>query len=337
MSYKTLANFEKEQTLFTEFIESGNDPNILLFQGGSGSGKSHLVEHCLRSVPDIPSLLIKMQSGQDSMPFLFTKMGSQRGWDKLPNFTRIVANLLEEPNRFDDPLWQAGMYDHLREIGKISDIESRLSRYQLITKAWFADSWQFDAPFLLAIDTYENVSPLFDHWFSSSFLTTVATNSQQVRVIVSGQTMPEIRTDLSFCSAHQELKGIHDVHAWQVWAEAVGYQISSPDALANVVQTLDGNPSQIIEVIKIKFPKRNVQAPEKGPTFFRRFRKKMMEVFNLHELVVICFDLGIDHENLPDHTIKERLIIELIAYCKRSELFEDLVQICQEERPQAEW
>lgn len=337
MSYKTLANFEKEQTLFADFVESDNDPNILLFQGGSGSGKSHLVEHCVRSVPDTPALLMKMQSGRDSIPFLLTKMGSLRGWDKLPTFTHTVANLVEQPDRFDDPLWQADMYDNLCEIGKISDVDSRLSRYQLLTKAWFADSWQFDSPFLLAIDTYENVSTLFDRWFSDFFLTGVATNSQKMRVLVSGQTVPKIQGDLSYSSMFQALQGIHDAQAWQTWAETVGYQIPTIQELADVVQTLDGNPSQIIEVIKIKFPKRTVQETEKGPTFYRRFRKIMMEVFNLQDLIVICFDLGIDHENLPDHTIKGRLIIELIAYCNRSNLFEDLIQICREERPEAEW
>jgi hypothetical protein len=44
--------------------------------------------------------------------------------------------LQEQPDKADDPIWQMGMHRHLREIGQIIDVESRLSRYQLLTDAW---------------------------------------------------------------------------------------------------------------------------------------------------------------------------------------------------------
>ena len=62
MTNTALANYEQEQALFTEFIASDAEPNILLFQGESGSGKSHFIEHCLQRVPETPSVLMKLQS-----------------------------------------------------------------------------------------------------------------------------------------------------------------------------------------------------------------------------------------------------------------------------------
>lgn len=124
-----LANYEKEQALFTDFVESDEEPNILLFQGETGSGKSCLVDHCLNSVTKTPSLLMKLQGGGDSVPAVLTNMGGRQGWENSPRFTRTVATLLEGPGSVDDPVWQMGMHRHLREIGKIGTLESRLSHH----------------------------------------------------------------------------------------------------------------------------------------------------------------------------------------------------------------
>ena len=338
MSYQILANYKKEQALFAEFIESDTDPNILLFQGESGSGKSHFVEHCLHSVPQMPSLLMKMQSGKDSIPSLFTNMGRRRGWKNLPEFTHTVANLLEKPSDVSDAVWNAGMHRHLRDIGKISDLESRLSRYQLLSDAWFADSLQFESPFLLAIDTYENVSTLFDRWFNEDFLIGVA-NSSQMRVMVSGQTVPEQQEEWSFCSSLQELSGIHEAQIWMAWADKVGYQIPSLEVLTGIVIALKGNPSQIIEVIKSQFPRSSgpIKPKESLAQQRRKFFKNIKQAFALNELKKICFFLGIDHESLPDHNQKESFVIELLGYAERHGRLRELIQECQAERPHLEW
>lgn len=338
MSHQILANYKEEQALFAEFIKSDTDPNILLFQGESGSGKSHFVEHCLRSVPQMPSHLLKIQSGRDSIPSLFTNMGRQCGWEKLPEFSNTVANLLEKPSDVNDTVWNAGMHRHLREIGKIGDLDSRLSRYQLLSDAWFADSMQFESPFLLAIDTYENVSTLFDRWFSDDFLIGVA-NSSKMRVMISGQTIPQTQDDWGYCASLQEMNGIHEAKAWMVWAEAVGYQAPSLEYLAGIVVALKGNPSQIIEVIKTQFPrsrgpiKPKVSLAQQRKIFFNH----LTQAFSLTELKKICFFLGIDHESLPDHSQKNSFVIELLGYAERRGRLRELIQECQAERPHLEW
>lgn len=217
MIQKPIANYVAEETLFREMVAGDTKAHILLFQGESGSGKSHLIEHCVNSVPDTPSVLLKLQSGGELVPTLFTSMGTQCGWDKLPLFTGMVAKLLEQPGQENDPLWQVSMHRHLRQIGRLSDLESRFARYQLLSDAWFADAQQFDTPLLLALDTYEKSSSLFDRWFSEEFLYGVA-NSGHMRVLVGGQTVPTLQEAWRFSASLQELKGIHDAQEWLVWA-----------------------------------------------------------------------------------------------------------------------
>ncbi len=338
MSYQQLANYKKEQTLFSEFIASDNDPHILLFQGESGSGKSHLVEHCLASVPKMPSLLLKMQSGSDSIPALFTNMGRRCGWQNLPHFTNTVANLVEEPTSIDDPVWQAGMYRHLRKVGKIGDLESRLSRYQLLSDAWFADATQFDTPFLLAIDTYENVTDIFDRWFSEDFLIGVA-QSGQMRVLVSGQSLPQEQVDWSFCASLRQLEGILKAEVWMEWAQKMGYQPPSLEYLAGIVTALKGNPGQITAMIQAGFPQKRgpIESKESVREQRKRVRENMIKFFNLSELKDICFDMEIDYETLSEHGNLKGFVRELLAYAGRIGRLNELIQICQEERPSLQW
>ena len=185
MSNTALANYEQEQALFTELIASDAEPNILLFQGESGSGKSYLIEQTIKNKLDASFVLMTLEGGGDALPLLWTRMGSKLGWEQLPNFTKIVADLLEQSSQATSQMWQVDMLDHLQQVGRIPDLESRLSRYQLLTKAWFADAMKFDRPFLLALDGYEYATTLFDQWFCEQFLQRVAF-SPQMRTVVGG-------------------------------------------------------------------------------------------------------------------------------------------------------
>ena len=337
MTHLSLANYTNEQKLFGELIQSDSEPNILLFQGESGSGKSHLIEHCLRTASDIPSVLMKLQSG-GSIGTLFTTMGSKQGWHQLPHFTQTVAALVEEPDKTDDPVWRMGMRRHVEQIGKISDRESQLSRYQLLTDAWFADAQQFEAPFLLAVDVYEKASTLFDEWFSQEFLAGVAT-VPNMRVLVGGQKVPQLREAWSFCASLQDLQGIQEARVWLEWATETGYQVPSLEMLSGVVLALAGNPSKIIEVIKTQFPRANGLVAPKESIYEqrKRFRQNMIDAFNLEELKDICFDLEINHESLPSHTQLNGFVRELIGFAQRQGRLNELIQVLQAERPHLEW
>jgi hypothetical protein len=246
--------------------------------------------------------------------------------------------MLEQPGKEADPRWHMGMHRHLGEIGKISDLESRLGRYQLLSDAWFADALAFERPFLLAIDTYESSSTLFDRWFSEDFLVGVA-HSGRMRVIIGGQKVPAVRESWSFCASVHELKGVSEAEAWMEWAEEVGYQIPSLEVMVGIVLALKGNPSQIIEVIETQFPRSNGEIrPKISLTEQRKqWRRNMTEVFNLSELKDICFDMGINYDDLSGHDKRGDLVRELLAFAERVGRLHELIQVCQQERPHLEW
>ncbi|MCA9968482.1 MAG: hypothetical protein KC423_29760, partial [Anaerolineales bacterium] len=58
--------------------------------------------------------------------------------------------------------------------------------------------------------------------------------------------------------------------------------------------------------------------------------------FNESEIDRLCFDLGIDFENLPDKTKVEKAR-ELILYCKRNGRLNDLQTEVREKRSHVEW
>jgi hypothetical protein len=62
----------------------------------------------------------------------------------------------------------------------------------------------------------------------------------------------------------------------------------------------------------------------------------LAQYFNLEELTDLCFQLGINFENLPGSTLS-RKAQELVVYCERHQLLARLLSLCRENRPQAEW
>lgn len=67
-----------------------------------------------------------------------------------------------------------------------------------------------------------------------------------------------------------------------------------------------------------------------------RLRELMVRYFNKTELETLCFDLGIDKDDLPNAT-KPELAQEIILYCERHDKLDKLLDICREQRPHAEW
>ena len=334
-----IANYTAEQVHFQKLVENDTESNILLFRGESGSGKSYLIEHCLTNLKGVPSVLLKLQNGGETIPTLFTRLGQKCGWQNLPHFTNTVANLLEQPDKANHRPWLMGMHRHLGEVSKIGDLESRRDRYRYLTDAWFADTLQFETPFILAVDGYEQASTLFTNWFSEDFLQGVA-NSGRTRVLVGGKKVPDIEdVGWSLCASLHELKGIHEAEEWLVWAEKAGYQIPSLELMAGVVIALKGKPNEIVQTIKSEFPL------QKGPIHTKqtvrkqrkRIRRNIIELFTLSELKDICYDMEIDYEKLSDQDRKSGFVREMLAHIERIGRFNELIQICQAERPQLEW
>jgi tetratricopeptide (TPR) repeat protein len=67
-----------------------------------------------------------------------------------------------------------------------------------------------------------------------------------------------------------------------------------------------------------------------------RLRDQMVEHFNKSELRDICFDLGINHENIAGDTLND-MARELVMYCQRLRCIEALVKYCARLRPNTSW
>jgi hypothetical protein len=65
-------------------------------------------------------------------------------------------------------------------------------------------------------------------------------------------------------------------------------------------------------------------------------RDQLAGRFNKAELVNLCFDLGINHEQFPDTTLVE-MARELVAYCRRSGRLPQLIARCRVLRPHLTW
>ena len=67
-----------------------------------------------------------------------------------------------------------------------------------------------------------------------------------------------------------------------------------------------------------------------------RIAQQMSSYFTLDEIKTLCFDLGIDYDqlrgNTPDHKLRD-----LIFACKKFDMFEELVQLCRDFYPHVTW
>lgn len=67
-----------------------------------------------------------------------------------------------------------------------------------------------------------------------------------------------------------------------------------------------------------------------------RFRQLMTRYFSRQELESLLFDLGIDKDELPEG-VKTEMAQEIILYCERHGRVQQLLRICRQQRPNAEW
>lgn len=69
----------------------------------------------------------------------------------------------------------------------------------------------------------------------------------------------------------------------------------------------------------------------------RQLRDLIKKYFNLEELRDLCFDLNINHDNLPNHQTTGGLSREIILYMERRGRMEELVSECKANRPNFQW
>lgn len=72
------------------------------------------------------------------------------------------------------------------------------------------------------------------------------------------------------------------------------------------------------------------------PETYRGMGKKIRSWFNLTEIRMMCFDLGVEYEDLPGNTLSEKAS-GLVDYCYRAGLMPQLIDYCRTERPHVTW
>jgi hypothetical protein len=70
--------------------------------------------------------------------------------------------------------------------------------------------------------------------------------------------------------------------------------------------------------------------------FLTKLRQILAGRFNDDEIRALCFDLGIDYDNLPGEA-KERKVTELIGSAKRHNRIDDLLRVVKDSRPDIDW
>ena len=67
-----------------------------------------------------------------------------------------------------------------------------------------------------------------------------------------------------------------------------------------------------------------------------RLRKLMVDGFGADDLKTLCFDLGVDYDDLPG-TVRSTKVVELLTYLDRRRRLPDLIQVGRDERPDIAW
>ena len=72
------------------------------------------------------------------------------------------------------------------------------------------------------------------------------------------------------------------------------------------------------------------------PEALTHLRQKLTDHFSEEELRILCFDMGIDYQDLPGEG-KAVKVVEFILYLERRQRLPELVKQCSELRPQVSW
>ena len=67
-----------------------------------------------------------------------------------------------------------------------------------------------------------------------------------------------------------------------------------------------------------------------------RLRQLITRYFNKQELESLLFDLGIDKDEIPEGA-KSDMAQEIILYCERHGRMDDLLELCRQQRSNADW
>lgn len=249
-----LADYRAQRDAFAALFEPACAAGILLFSGGSGSGKTSLVSACLDAVPArVTAVPIDLKNKATTLPEIFQRVGGRLGWDNMPAFADQVAGMQQSPGVKIDRNWLAGIANHITVAMRVENTADRDERRAILTEAWFDDLRRHPRPLLIAFDTYENAVPDVQDWIAGPFLSR-AIHTGNLRVLIAGQAVPDpANIDYRHCCVHHRLYGVPEAEHWLPVIEAMGRCIPFEPPLvwfAGVCHALKGAPKDIMQVIE---------------------------------------------------------------------------------------
>jgi hypothetical protein len=196
---------DKEWPAIVDLLAGRSRERILLFEGGSGLGKSELLRHAkvYARMLGLPVCHVDFKGGSSNTETVLESLALDLG-DHLPNFSR------ESPKSF--PLRK-----DLRALRQ---------------------------PILLIFDTYEGVAgnkPLTD-WLTLELLADVE-NSPSLAVILAGQKVPDpALARWRELAHHFALGAIREFDAWDQWVSRRFPDFSNKGDLRTLLKATDGSP-----------------------------------------------------------------------------------------------
>lgn len=254
---ENIANYQAERHAFRELLQPDCERRILLFEGKSGSGKSTLLRHCRTHISEESHYIpVDLRGTSLSLAGLFFKMTRQLKNERFAAFADKVAELNGRSAVELKNIAQWGNENQINVALQANNNLSREERLAALTYAWFSDMQAVQRQCMVMMDSFEQANNEIKEWVSGDFLTEVA-NSENLRVTVAGQTVPdESRIEWAYCCQKYPLYGVKEAKHWLPVVEALGKKIPSDEPfgfLQGICFILDGNPAKIIETIK-SFP-----------------------------------------------------------------------------------
>ncbi len=254
----TIANYENERQAFLSLLESECEKRILLFRGPSGTGKTALIMSCQNQVcKPVYHMPVQLRGTAVGMAEIFWRTGDCLGWNLLSNFTGQLSDFGINVNIIDNKI--RGNENQIRVLLNAENPADREARQVSLTNAWFEDIRILDNLFLLIMDTYEQASEEMKDWISSPFLSRAA-NSENIRVAIAGQEIPEPNIEWGRCCDVRELYGVREAEHWLPVIDALGRVVPVEPALtyiAGICHAFDGRPVDIMNII-MGFPKKKI-------------------------------------------------------------------------------
>jgi hypothetical protein len=252
-----LADYQNERKALEALFQPDCRKRILMVCGESGSGKTSLLRHCLDRVPkSVVHIPIELRGSAVSVAEIFHRSGGSLKWDRLRNFTELVAELQGISKVQINRNWLVGINNHISVALQSESSDIREYRRVALTDAWFDDLRNFDKPILFALDTYEKATTEVQDWISGPFLAR-ASQSDIVRVLVAGQTVPDEKNiEWGRCCETRHLYGVPEAEHWLPVVQEMGryidpQKVGHPMAwLAGVCHALKGRPGDIMKIIE---------------------------------------------------------------------------------------